>query len=277
MSASGFTRKKKYLLVFLVTFSSIVYLIPYLAYDFYNQFKDAFHVSDGQLGWLLTAFGAAAIPGYLIGGWIADIFDAKKLVVWSCYLTAIVSVAVCFCNSFAMLIVLFFCFGITSITMNWSAYLKIIKVLGEDGEQGKLFGATDVAYTIFSLALEYTIIAITAKYFVQMEGGFRYAYIIYAVLTVIIGIGIQLALPKYEYKPEFLGSTKEKLSLMGKAARLPVTWCLGIFTLGYFLIRSIAPYVNPYLTDIGGHSVEFAQIYTVTVRTFTLMILYTLA
>jgi MFS family permease len=171
-----------------------------------------------------------------------------------------------------MLIVLFFCFGVTSITMNWSAYLKIVKVLGEDGEQGKLFGATDVAYTIFSLALEYSIIAITAKYFVNMDGGFRYAYIIYAVLTVIIGIGIQLALPKYEYKPEFLGNTREKLRLMGKAARLPVTWCLGIFTLGYFLIRSIAPYVNPYLTDIGGHSVEFAQIYTVTVRTFTLMI-----
>jgi MFS family permease len=273
MASPKMTQKKKYMLVFLVTFSSIVYLIPYLAYDFYNQFIIAYGVSDGQLGWLLSAFGVAAIPGYFFGGWIADIFDAKKLIVLSCYGTAAVAIAVCFCKSFPMLVFLFFLFGVTSIMLNWSAYLKIVKMLGDDDEQGKLFAGTDVAYTLFSVILEYTVILLTMTYFVDIEGGFRYAYIIYAVLTVIIGIGIQILLPNYEYENDFAGKgLKSKFSLMGKAAKLPVTWCLGIFTLGYFIIRSVVPYVNPYMYEVDDYSITFAQVYTTTIRTFSLMI-----
>ena len=70
--------KRKIFLVFLVTFSSIVLLIPYLAYDFYNQFLTAYGVTDTQMGLLLTAYAASAVPSYFFGGWIADIFNPKK-------------------------------------------------------------------------------------------------------------------------------------------------------------------------------------------------------
>ena len=123
--------KRKIFLVFLVTFSSIVLLIPYLAYDFYNQFLTAYGVTDTQMGLLLTAYAASAVPSYFFGGWIADIFNPKKLVIASCVLTGLVSFAVAVCSSFGMLVLLFFCFGITAITLNWSAYLKIVKMLGE--------------------------------------------------------------------------------------------------------------------------------------------------
>ena len=73
--------KRKIFLVFLVTFSSIVLLIPYLAYDFYNQFLTAYGVTDTQMGLLLTGYAASAVPSYFFGGWIADIFNPKKLVV----------------------------------------------------------------------------------------------------------------------------------------------------------------------------------------------------
>lgn len=52
----------------MVTFSSIVLLIPYLAYDFYNQFLNTYGVTDSQMGWLLTAYAASAVPSYFIGG-----------------------------------------------------------------------------------------------------------------------------------------------------------------------------------------------------------------
>jgi MFS family permease len=108
----------KSLIIFLNDFSSIVYLIPYLACDFYNQFKISYGVTNGQLGWLLTAFAASAVPCYFFSGWIMDIFDAKNLIAASCYSTAAVAVGVAFCRSFPVLVILFFLFGIASITFN---------------------------------------------------------------------------------------------------------------------------------------------------------------
>lgn len=257
---------KKFFLVFIVTFSSITYLIPYMAYDFYNQFLEAYHVSDGQMGWLLTAFGASAVPSYFIGGWIADIFNPKKLLVLSCISTGLVSFAVSFCSSFPALAFLFFLFGVTGLMLNWSAYLKIVKMLGEDDEQGRLFASTDISYAIFSLILEYIVLAIVT-YIVE----FRIAYLIYGSLSIVIGIVIWYMLPAMTYEKEGKG-LREDLRLMGHAFKLPVTWYLGIFTLGYFLIRSVIPYVNPYLTDAYEQSIVGAQVFTTTARTLSLMI-----
>lgn len=263
--------KRKIFLVFLVTFSSIVLLIPYLAYDFYNQFLTAYGVTDTQMGLLLTAYAASAVPSYFFGGWIADIFNPKKLVIASCVLTGLVSFAVAVCSSFGMLVLLFFCFGITAITLNWSAYLKIVKMLGEDDEQGRLFSMTDIAYSILSLVLQYIVLAIITYALADDPNGFKVAYIIYGSLSLLIGIVIYFLLPNMEYKKETKG-IKEDLRLMGHAAKLPITWYLAIFTLGYFLIRSVAPYINPYLTDVFGQSVPLAQAFTTTIRTGVLMI-----
>ena len=152
--------KKKLGLVVIVTFSSIVLLIPYLAYDFYNQFLNTYGVTDTQMGWLLTIYGASAVPSYFIGGWVADIFNPKKLVIASCALTGLVAFGVAVSSSFTMLAILFFLFGITAITLNWSAYLKIIKMLGDEDEQGRLFAMSDIAYAALSLGLQYIVLAI---------------------------------------------------------------------------------------------------------------------
>lgn len=263
--------RKKLFLACMVTFSSIVLLIPYLAYDFYNQFLNTYGVTDTQMGWLLTAYAASAVPSYFIGGWIADIINPKKLVIASCVTTALVSFAVAMCSSFLMLALLFFCFGITAITLNWSAYLKIVKMLGGDDEQGRLFAMTDIAYSVMSLVLQYVVLAIITYALADNPNGFKIAYVIYGVLSILVAAAIFFLIPNMEYKKEGKG-IKEDLRLLGHAAKLPITWYLAIFTLGYFLIRSVIPYLNPYLTDAYDQSIPFAQAFTAAIRTGALMI-----
>lgn len=263
--------RKKLVLVIIDTFSSIVLLIPYLAYDFYNQFLNTYGVTDTQMGWLLTAYAASAVPSYFIGGWIADIFNPKKLVIASCVLTGLISFAVAVCSSFFMLALLFFCFGITAITLNWSAYLKIIKMLGNDDEQGRLFAMSDIAYAILSLGLQYIVLAIITYALADNPNGFKAAYIIYGALSILIGIAVFFAVPNMTYEKETKG-VKEDLRLMAHAAKLPITWYLSFFTLGYFLIRSVITYLNPYLTDAFEQSIPFAQAFSAAIRTGALMV-----
>ena len=267
---------KKYLMVLVLTFSCITYLTPYMCYDFYNQFLDAYHLTDGQMGTLMTFFGLTAMPGYLFGGWLADKFNPKKMVVWSCFLTALVSVAVAFTSNFTVLIILYFCYGITGITMNWGAYLKIVRMLGEDDEQGRLFASTDIAYSLFTLFLTYCVLALTMTLLDKTSMGFKGALLIYAVLTVIIGIGINILIPnKSKEELDRIDSSEDRINfkLLGKVLLMPFTWYLGLFTLGYYIFRSTITYINPYLTDAFGVSVAFATAFAATVRLGMLMIM----
>ena len=157
------------------------------------------------MGLLLTAYAASAVPSYFFGGWIADIFNPKRLVIASCVLTGIVSFAVAVCSSFAALVFLFFCFGITAITLNLSAYLKIVKMLGDDNEQGRLFAITDIAYSILSLILQYIVLAIITYVLSDDPNSFKIAYIIYGTLSLLIGIVIYFLLPNMVYQKETKG------------------------------------------------------------------------
>ncbi len=267
---------KRYLMVLVLTFSCITYLTPYMCYDFYNQFLEAYHLTDGQMGTLMTFFGLTAMPGYLFGGWLADKFNPKKMVVWSCFLTAVVSVAVAFTSNFTVLVILYFCYGITGITMNWGAYLKLVRMLGDDDEQGRLFASSDIAYSLFTLFLTYCVLAVTATVLENTTMGFKGALLIYSALTVIIGIGINILIPsKSKAELDHIDSSEDRINfkLLGKVLTMPFTWYLGLFTLGYFIFRSTITYINPYLTDVYGVSIVFATAFASTIRLGMLMIM----
>lgn len=262
---------RKYLAIFLLTFSWIVYLIPYLATDFYNQFLEAYNLTDGQLGTVITFFGLTATPGYFIGGWFADRFNAKKLVVLSCILTALVAVAVSMSQSYAMLMFLYLVMGFTSAGLHWSAHLKVIRALGDDGEQGRLYGAVDAAYGIFTILMTYGVLALLSSILASTGIGFRGAIVIYAVISIIIGLAVSFVVP-FDPKKDVEGEDTIKLAHLGKVLKMPLTYYLGLFTLGFYLIRCIIPYVNPHLTASFGISITFATAFTMTARTGVKMI-----
>lgn len=60
---------------------------------------------------------------------------------------------------------------------------------------------------------------------------------------------------------------KITLALVKDVLKMPVTYYLGMFTLGYYLIRCIIPSVNPHLSASFGISVTFATAFTMTART----------
>ncbi len=257
----------KYASVFLLTFSWIVYLIPYLATDFYSQFLEAYNLTDGQLGTVITFFGLTATPGYFAGGWIADKFNSKKLVVLSCISTAAVAIVIALIHSYTLLILLYLLMGFTSAGLHWSAHLKIIRSLGDDGEQGKLYGVADTAYGIFTILMTYGVLALLTSILNATGIGFRGAIIIYAAMSILIGIAVAWIVPFDPNAAEADDNEKITLALIKDVLKMPLTYYLGLFTLGYYLIRCIVPYINPHLSASFGVSVTFATAFAMTVRT----------
>lgn len=257
----------KYASIFLITFSWIVYLIPYLATDFYTQFLEAYGLSDGQLGRVITYFGLTATPGYFVGGWIADKFNPKKLVVVSCISTALIAIIISTIDSYELLLFLYLAMGFTSAGLHWSAHLKIIRSLGGDDEQGKLYGAADTAYGIFTILMTYGVLALLNTLLESTGMGFRGAIIIYSIISILIGVAVLFVVPYDHEAVENIDNERITLSLVRDVLKMPLTYYLGFFTLGFYLIRCIIPYINPHLSTSFGISVTFATAFTMTVRT----------
>ena len=63
--------------------------ILYIPYTFYVPFQTVFGLSNVQIGSLTAAYASLAVPGYLVGGWLGDKFNAKKLAVTSVLRTSL--------------------------------------------------------------------------------------------------------------------------------------------------------------------------------------------
>ncbi len=256
--------KTKYIWVAVVTMTTIVYLIPYTYLDFYNHFLEAFHVTDGQAGKIMTFFGLTATPGYLVGGWLADKFNPKKLVVISTLATGIIGLVMSFVSGFAMLAVIYFIFGITTTCMHWGAFLKMIKSWGSAEEQGRLFGVENSMFGAVGLISTYVILGLVT--FLFKDAGFRGGMQVYSIVTILTGLATWLIVPYDKASQVDMGDDKIDFRVIGKVLKMPVTWYLGAFTWGYFMVRSTVPYLNPLMTDVYGIGIALAAFITTTLR-----------
>lgn len=256
---------KKYILVCITTCTCVVYWIPYACNDFYNHFLESYNITIGQAGQLLTFFGVAATPGYFFGGWLADKFNPKKLVVISSLSTGIIGLLVAFSSNFQLLQFLYLLFGVTTTFMHWSAFLKMIKNLGNNEEQGRLFGVYNFMFGAYGIFCTYLILLLMETSLEQY--GFRGGMTVYCLLALISGVLTWIFVPYDSNKnTELAGEDKVNFKFILKVLKMPVTWYIGFFTLGYFFIRSTIPYLNPYMTDGFGVSVAIAALLTNTLR-----------
>ncbi len=110
-----------------------------------------------MIGMAFTTYGITALVCYFPGGYIADKFNARKLLSLSLILTSLGGILLLFYNNFFFLCFIYGYWGITSILFCWSALIKATKIVGGN-RQGLSFGILEagrglVAATLSSIAV----------------------------------------------------------------------------------------------------------------------------
>ena len=83
--------KLMFQLVIIAISWELVYIIPFIQYTLYDPILKALECTNTQLGFLLTIYGLGNIFGAPIGGWLADRFDYRKIILGSVFLNGVVS------------------------------------------------------------------------------------------------------------------------------------------------------------------------------------------
>lgn len=254
---------------------SIVYLIPFIQYVFYDPFKDMLGATNTQLGFLLTIYGLGNIYGCPIGGWIADRFNYKKIYMASLFLNGVLGLIFVLNPTYSFALIMWVGFSITSLVMNYPAHIKIIRNLVGDEDQGKIFGFNEAAVGIGNIIFN-AVMMFLFTYFLKGVGGLKAAIMGLSVMSILLTTAAYYIIEdpvkkslKVEEKDNKEIATKMGVSEYVAILKSPATWLLAVSIFCVYSFLTTMTYFTPYFTDVLGATVTFSGVVAI-IRTYVM-------
>lgn len=237
---------KKYFIIFVIASgTTVMYSLPYLKSTFYDPMRAALGLDHLQLGNLISMYGLLATILYFPGGFLADKFSAKKLLTFSLVTSGLLGFYFASFPSYGALLFIFAAWGVTTILTFWAASMKVIRMLGDDSEQGKLFGFNEGLSGIAGVVVSFIGLYLFET-FADVTVGFRYVVWLYSGLSILCGILLFFMVK--EKKVE--GVDKVSFRQIASAVKLPKAWLIGGIIFSTYMVFSSLTYLNPYLSDV---------------------------
>jgi MFS family permease len=145
-------------LFYLIFTGELIFALPFHVNRFFRpSLLEDFQYTNYMMGIAFTTYGITALICYFPAGYIAEKFNARKLLSISLILTSLGGILLLFYNNFFFLCFIYGYWGITSILFCWSALIKATKIVGGN-RQGLSFGILEagrglVAATLSSIAV----------------------------------------------------------------------------------------------------------------------------
>lgn len=237
---------------------SIVYIVPFIQYVWYDPFQNFLGATNTQMGLLITIYGFGNVFGAPIGGWFADRFNYKIIYVLSVLLNGIFSLGFVMYPSYGFAIAMWIGFAVSSLFMNYPTHIKIVRDLTTDENQGKIFGFNETCIGIFNIIFNVVMMFFYVRF---MEGvaGMKAAIISIAVLSFILTVIVWFVLDNPKKKEK--NSVKKEENSMIKDFKIvgknPATWLVAVTIFAVYSFLTTMSYFTPYFTDVLGVTVVF--------------------
>lgn len=252
--------KRNIVLVILSMIAGIAYLTPLLRFSFYDQMVVALNITDVQLGTIAGIYGVFNVIGYVPSGILAEKFNTKKLLILSCSAMCLTTVWYAMLPGYTALIIIHALFGIFSVGTFWSPYLKAIRNLGTESEQGRLFGTSEGLRGIGQTAVAFLCLGVMGL-FASQAAGFRALLFINAAAFALLTLLVIFLVPDFDKgKTTVAKNTGEKKESMWKMLAEPSTWiCIFVILSGYTLWNTANGYMGTYCTRVLNISPELSS------------------
>ncbi|HAX53082.1 MFS transporter [Muricomes intestini] len=228
----------------------IITKLPYLKDTYYSTLEQATGSTKAQLGMLLTMYGLMNFVCYFPGGMLADKVSPKKLIIISCFGTGIVGLWYSTLPGYSSLLLIHCLFGITTVFTFWASMVKITNNLGDENEQGKLFGFLEGGRGLVGTLVALGSVYVFAKFASDIKG-LSGAIVFYSVMLMIAGVLVILFVhdPKLE-----TDDSEESSSVSWKdfktVIKIPRVWLCGLIVACNYGAVMLFGYLTPYFTEI---------------------------
>lgn len=257
-------KKNRPIILLIALAGMTAYLLPYFRYYYYDAYLAYFGINDLQMGALGSVYGALAIVGYCLGGWVADRAPLKIVVPGSLVVTGAAGLVLLTKPAYPVHVAIYAIWGITTILTFWNPLMKVLRTLSRSEEQARGYALFDMGRGILNFGSGLLIMAaFTALCRVVGDTrGMTGLIVFYALEAIIVGVICYFALRNR--LPDFTKTSKEKDTNFArevlKALKMPTTWMLVIIMFTTYGVIISYTYVVPYCTAAFGMSAALAGI-----------------
>jgi MFS family permease len=147
-------KKKVTSMLALIIAGEAIFLLPFILMRVFKPvIREAFLISDAQIGEAQALYGITAVVSYFFGGFIADKWEPKKLLSLSLFFTAIGGFWMTLIPSIFTLRILYAFWGVSTILLFWASLIKATRQWGNKNNQGLSFGLLDGGRGFFAASI----------------------------------------------------------------------------------------------------------------------------
>lgn len=243
-----------------------IYKLGFLKDAFYVPMQEFMGLSHTQIGTAMSIAGLISTFGFLASIYLTDRVSKKIMIPLSL-------VSICLCGiwlssfpSYSVFLLIYCLLAICADMLYWPTMLKTVRLLGNEDEQGRMFGIMEAGRGLMD-----TIIAFSALAIFSACGsnafGLKMAILFYSVVPGVIGVILYFLLEPDEKIPqsstsgETISANKQALNGVIRALKNKNIW---LVSFNVFLVYSVycgLTYFIPFLEEVYALPVALVGVY----------------
>jgi sugar phosphate permease len=252
------TKAKWLRFLVLVLGGGTIYKLANLKDAFYVPMQEAMGLTHTEIGALLSINAIVATALFIVGGFLADRFDPRRLIPVGLIGSGALGLYMATFPGFSQMMVVFALLAICADCFFFPSLLKAVRTLGDDGEQGRMFGFLEGGRGIVD-----TLVAFSALGVFVLAGsgavGLKAAILFYSAVN--IGAGLLCWFLLRDAGRPAAAPAPVGLSGLIEAARMPGIWLVSLNVFMVYIVYCGLTYFIPYLKDMYGLPIALVGVY----------------
>ena len=256
--------KKWFTFVVLVISGGTIFKLSSLKDAFYVPMQEFMGLSHTQIGAALSVYGLVQTIGNFASIYISDRFSKRIMISVSLVCIGLIGVYLSTFPGYVGILVVWGLLSFFGEVVYWPVLLKAIRLLGDETEQGRLFGFLEAGRGVVDTIVAFSALGIFAL-LGKGSAALRGSILFFSATVIVVGIMCYILV---EDDKAIVGKdgealNKNKVAMEGviQAVKTPEIWVVSLTIASIYSVYCGLTYFIPFLKDIYGMPVTLVGAY----------------